>query len=312
MSRDRAVLPRVPKALVKKDEPEYLTEFRQALLARGLAIQSRNAYLRDLSQSLTVIDKPLPEWSAQDVLACLADFERSGKSARSQARLLSSLKQFFAWLIDSGYREDDPCSQIKAPKLGRTLPKDLSEDDVERLLSAPDVSSAIGLRDKAMLEVLYASGLRVSELVNLSLDQVNLNAGWLQIVGKGNKMRLVPLGELASEALSNYLTFGRGHLIAHLKAGNCQAVFLTTQGGYMTRQNFWYLIKKHAKTAGIDKDLSPHTLRHAFATHLINHGADLRSVQLLLGHSDLSTTQIYTHVATARLQKLHAENHPRG
>lgn len=312
MSLDRALLPRAPKALVKKDEPEYLTEFRQALLARGLATQSRNAYLRDLTQSLAVIDKPLPEWSAQDVLACLADVERSGKSPRSQARMLSSLKQFFAWLIDVGYREDDPCAQIKAPKLGRTLPKDLSEDDVERLLSAPDVSSAIGLRDKAMLEVLYACGLRVSELVNLSLDQVNLNAGWLQIVGKGNKMRLVPLGELASEALSNYLTFGRGHLIAHLKAGNCQAVFLTTQGGYMTRQNFWYLIKKHASAAGIDKALSPHTLRHAFATHLINHGADLRSVQLLLGHSDLSTTQIYTHVATARLQKLHAEHHPRG
>lgn len=312
MSRDRAVHQRQPKALAVDDEPIYLTEFRQAMLARGLATQTRNAYVRDLRTCELTANTALTRWQDSDVLHCLSVLATDGKTPRTQARMLSSLRQFYLWMIASNLREDNPCERIKTPKLGRPLPKDLSESDVEKLLGSPDTSTALGLRDKAMLEVLYACGLRVSELINLSLEQVNLNAGWLQITGKGNKTRLVPLGEYGTEALEDYLTYGRGDLIAHLKAGDCQAVFLTAQGGYMTRQNFWYLIKKHAKTAGIEKDLSPHTLRHAFATHLINHGADLRSVQLLLGHSDLSTTQIYTHVATARLQKLHAEHHPRG
>lgn len=312
MSRDRAVQPRQPKALAVDDEPVYLTEFRQAMLARGLSTRTRNAYVRDLRHCETTNTLALTQWVDSDVMQCLAKLGRDGKTPRTIARMLSSLRQFYLWMVGNELREDNPCERIKTPKIGRALPKDLSEADVDNLLAAPDTSTAMGLRDKAMLEVLYACGLRVSELMNLSLEQVNLNAGWLQITGKGNKTRLVPLGEYANEALEDYLTHARSELIAHLKSGNCQAVFLTTQGGYMTRQNFWYMIKKYAKIAGIDKDLSPHTLRHAFATHLLNHGADLRSVQLLLGHSDLSTTQIYTHVATARLQQLHSAHHPRG
>ena len=312
MSRVRALQPRQPKALAVDEEPEYITEFRQAMLAKGLSTRTRNAYVRDLRYCETTCPKALTRWSDGDVLHCLTALQKAGKTPRTQARMLSSLRQFYLWMVGNERREDNPCARIKAPKIGRALPKDLSEDDVENLLGAPDTSTAIGLRDKAMLEVLYACGLRVSELMNLSLEQVNLNAGWLQITGKGNKTRLVPLGEYANMALSDYLTHGRGELVAHLKSGNCQAVFLTTQGGYMTRQNFWYMLKKYAQVAGINKDISPHTLRHAFATHLLNHGADLRSVQLLLGHSDLSTTQIYTHVANARLQALHQAHHPRG
>ncbi|WP_227430231.1 site-specific tyrosine recombinase XerD [Psychrobacter sp. I-STPA6b] len=312
MSRVRAVQPRQPKPLVVEEEPEYLVAFRQAMLARGLSTRTRNAYVRDLHQCELMSHSALTCWTETDVLHCLSELHKAGKTPRTQARILSSLRQFYFWMVGNERREDNPCARIKSPKIGRALPSDLSETDVENLLLAPDTSTAIGLRDKAMLEVLYACGLRVSELMNLSLEQVNLNAGWLQITGKGNKTRLVPLGDYANEALEDYLNHARGELVATLKSGNCQAVFLTTQGGYMTRQNFWYMIKKYAKVAGIVKEISPHTLRHAFATHLLNHGADLRSVQLLLGHSDLSTTQIYTHVATARLQALHQAHHPRG
>lgn len=197
--------------------------------------------------------------------------------------------------------------------LGCALPKDLSESDVDALLASPDTSTPLGMRDQAMFEVLYACGLRVSELIHLSLSEVNLNAGWLQVTGKGDKTRLIPLGEVAIDVLTDYLTLARPQLciMKNGRESRCQAVFLTQQGGYMTRQNFWYVIKRYAKQAGIDSEISPHTLRHAFATHLLNHGADLRSVQMLLGHSDLSTTQIYTHVATARLQQLHQQHHPR-
>ena len=184
---------------------------------------------------------------------------------------------------------------------------------MDALLASPDTATVLGMRDQAMFEVLYACGLRVSELIHLSLSDINLNAGWLQVTGKGEKTRLVPLGEMAQDVLTHYLQVARPAL-CYLKNGResrCQAVFLTQQGGYMTRQNFWYLIKRYAAQAGIDKDMSPHTLRHAFATHLLNHGADLRSVQMLLGHSDLSTTQIYTHVAALRLQALHHQHHPR-
>lgn len=312
MSRDRALQPRQPKALALNDEPIYLTEFRQAMLARGLAMHTRNAYIRDLRACAQTNRCALTLWQGENVLHCLSVLTQDGKTPRTQARMLSSLRQFYLWMIANNLREDNPCERIKTPKIGRPLPKDLSENTIEQLLAAPDNSTTLGLRDKAMLEVLYACGLRVNELITLSLEQLNLNSGWLQITGKGNKTRLVPLGDYAAAALEDYLAHGRGELIAHLKSGNCQALFLSAQGGYMTRQNFWYLLKKYAKIAGIHTGLSPHTLRHAFATHLLNHGADLRSVQLLLGHSDLSTTQIYTHVATARLQKLHAEHHPRG
>lgn len=313
MSQTAAKKPRQPKALSVIDEPIYLQQFRQDLLTRGLATNTRNAYIRDLLLCETTNHKALTQWQADDVLVCLGELYKQGKTARSQARALSSLKQFFLWQINAGYREDNPCEHIKAPKLGRSLPKDLSESDVEALLASPDTGTALGMRDQAMLEVLYACGLRVSELMNLSMNEINLNAGWLQIMGKGDKVRLVPLGEVALDALSDYLQVARPQLAIQKngRESQCPAVFLTQQGGYMTRQNFWYAIKRYAVQAGIESEISPHTLRHAFATHLLNHGADLRSVQMLLGHSDLSTTQIYTHVATARLQELHANHHPR-
>lgn len=310
MSKTRATKPRQPYLATTDDDPPFLMEFRIAMLARGLATRTRNAYLRDLRLCMQSTDKPLNTWQEHDVVACLHHLTAHDKSPRTQARMLASLRQFFLWQMADGLREDNPTEQIKNPKIGKPLPKTLSEDDVTRLLDSPDTDTILGLRDKAMLEVMYACGLRVSELVNLSLDELNLQAGWLQITGKGNKMRLVPLGEYALNALNAYLA-RRGELKPVGKA-DCQAVFLTEQGGYMTRHNFWHLIKKYTLLAGVSVSVSPHTLRHAFATHLLNHGADLRSVQLLLGHSDLSTTQIYTHVATARLQSLHEQHHPRG
>lgn len=310
MSKTRATKPRLPSLTATDNDPPFLTEFRIAMLARGLATRTRNAYLRDLRLCMQSTDKPLNTWQEHDVVACLHHLTAHDKSPRTQARMLASLRQFFLWQMADGLREDNPTEQIKNPKIGKPLPKTLSEDDVTRLLDSPDTDTILGLRDKAMLEVMYACGLRVSELVNLSLDELNLQAGWLQITGKGNKMRLVPLGEYALNALNAYLS-RRGELKPVGKA-DCQAVFLTEQGGYMTRHNFWHLIKKYTLLAGVSVSVSPHTLRHAFATHLLNHGADLRSVQLLLGHSDLSTTQIYTHVATARLQSLHEQHHPRG
>ena len=313
MSQVAARQPRQVKALHLHDEPSYIQQFRQELLTRGLATNTRNAYIRDLMLCETTCSKAITRWDASDVLACLAVLYKQGKTARSQARALSSLKQFFLWQINANQRDDNPCEHIKTPKLGRALPKDLSESDVDALLASPDTSTPLGMRDQAMFEVLYACGLRVSELIHLSLSEVNLNAGWLQVTGKGDKTRLIPLGEVAIDVLTDYLTLARPQLciMKNGRESRCQAVFLTQQGGYMTRQNFWYVIKRYAKQAGIDSEISPHTLRHAFATHLLNHGADLRSVQMLLGHSDLSTTQIYTHVATARLQQLHQQHHPR-
>lgn len=313
MSQVAARQPRQVKALHLHDEPSYIQQFRQELLTRGLATNTRNAYIRDLMLCETTCSKAITRWDTSDVLACLAALYKQGKTARSQARALSSLKQFFLWQINANQRDDNPCEHIKTPKLGRALPKDLSESDVDALLASPDTSTPLGMRDQAMFEVLYACGLRVSELIHLSLSEVNLNAGWLQVTGKGDKTRLLPLGEVAIDVLTDYLTLARPQLciMKNGRESRCQAVFLTQQGGYMTRQNFWYVIKRYAKQAGIDSEISPHTLRHAFATHLLNHGADLRSVQMLLGHSDLSTTQIYTHVAAARLQQLHQQHHPR-
>lgn len=309
MSKTRATKPRSPSLTTTENDPPFLTEFRIAMLARGLATRTRNAYIRDLRLCGESTDKPLTEWTERDILACLAYLQSQDKLPRTQARVLASLRQFFLWQIAEKKREDNPCEHIKNPKVDKPLPKTLSETQITTLLNSPNVSTILGLRDKAMLEVMYACGLRVSELVNLSLEQVNLSAGWLQIVGKGNKTRLIPLGEYAVKALEGYLACR--HELLPLAKADCQAVFLTEQGGYMTRHNFWHLIKKYAQIAHINTNISPHTLRHAFATHLINHGADLRSVQLLLGHSDLSTTQIYTHVATARLQSLHEQHHPR-
>ncbi|MDR2877980.1 MAG: site-specific tyrosine recombinase XerD [Chromatiales bacterium] len=228
---------------------------------------------------------------------------------RSVARLVSSQRRFYRYLIEAGLRSDDPAVRLHPPRLGRPLPKSLTEKEVEALLEAPAVQTAVGLRDRAMLEMLYAAGLRVSELVSLPLTRVNTRQGVVRVLGKGGKDRLVPLGEEALAWLETYLRDARPTL---LEGRSTDALFITARGEAMTRQAFWHLIKRHARAAGIDKPLSPHTLRHAFATHLLDHGADLRSLQMLLGHADLSTTQIYTHVARERLKALHAEHHPRG
>ena len=260
--------------------------------------------------------------SAADLKDYLADRHRLGDnaeagagraqstrfSARSQARFITVCHRYYGWLVRERVRTDDPSAHLEMPRIGRSLPKTLSAAQVESLLASPDATQALGLRDRAMLELMYASGLRVSELVNLRRDELNLEHGVVRLLGKGGKERLVPMGEIALDAIRDWLLRGRPEIA---KAESADCVFPSTQGGPMTRQNFWILIKRHARNAGIRAPLSPHTLRHAFATHLIEHGADLRVVQTLLGHADLSTTQIYTHVASARLKALHAKHHPR-
>jgi integrase/recombinase XerD len=291
-----------------------IERFLDALwMERGLSGNTLAAYRRDLTGFADYLseqsNRPLLAAQREDLLAYLAERVNAGAKPRTTARLLSSLRRFYQHAVREGWRETDPSDRIDAPKLGRSLPSSLSEDEVEALIDVPTVDTALGLRDRAMLELLYATGLRVSELVDLRLLQINLRQGVVRTLGKGSKERLVPLGETAAEWLEKYLQNGRGEL---LKGRECEHLFVTQRGAAMTRQAFWYLIKRHAQRAGIHKHLSPHTLRHSFATHLLNHGADLRVVQMLLGHSDLSTTQIYTHVAQERLKGLHAQHHPRG
>lgn len=279
---------------------------------RGVSNHTLKAYgsdLRKLAGWLDNENKKLKSSRREDLLAYLASRIEGGAQPRTTARLLSSVRRFYQYLLREGYIHDDPTAQIEAPKLGRPLPKSLTEDDVVLLLAAPDVEDPVGLRDRAMLETLYACGLRVSELVGLRLGQVSLTQGVIRILGKGDKERLVPMGEECAEWLDLYLRTARSDILSERKS---ESIFVTRRGGAMTRQAFWYLIKRYAQQAGIRAELSPHTLRHAFATHLLNHGADLRVLQMLLGHSDLSTTQIYTHVARERLKSLHAQHHPRG
>jgi integrase/recombinase XerD len=282
-------------------------------MERGLSRNTLAAYRRDISGFAQWLDEQrgcdLLAASRADLQAYLAARVAAEAKPRTTARLLSSLRRFYQHAVREGQLAADPSDRIEAPRLGRSLPKSLTEDDVEALINAPDTDTALGLRDRAMLELLYATGLRVSELVELRVPQVNLRQGVVRTLGKGSKERLVPMGEVASDWLERYLDAARAEL---LKGRECDALFVTQRGAGMSRQAFWYLIKRHAQQAGIDKPLSPHTLRHSFATHLLNHGADLRVVQMLLGHSDLSTTQIYTHVARERLKGLHAEHHPRG
>lgn len=286
----------------------FLQGFRDFLIAQTVSPHTRNAYLSDLIQcSEHCPSTPLPLWNSEDIADVLFELTKQGKSPRSIARTLSALRSFFKFMREQQLRSDNPVATYKTPKLGRALPKDLSELDVEHLLHAPDTNTSLGLRDRAMLEVLYACGLRVTELLNLRLELINLKQGYLRITGKGNKERLVPLGQVAIEWVEKYLNEARPQLYKSAT----DYLFLTQHGGIMSRQNFWYAIKRYALQAGIQAELSPHTLRHAFATHLLNHGADLRVVQMLLGHSDLSTTQIYTHVAQIRMQQLHAAHHPR-
>ncbi|CAM3583715.1 site-specific tyrosine recombinase XerD [Parendozoicomonas haliclonae] len=292
--------------------PPDLVDYLDFLwLEKGLSENSRQAYRRDLLQLHQWLQEQsvsLRELERHHLQSFLAWRTEQGYNARSMARLLSSVRGFYQWLLRMERISENPALLVESPKIGRALPKTLTEDDVDQLLNAPDVLTAIGMRDRAMLELLYACGLRVSELVGLELSRVNLRQGVLRIQGKGSKERLVPLGEDAIEWLERYFNEARPELMGGV-AGD--VLFPGRGGQCMTRQTFWHRIKKYSVIAGIDKPLSPHVLRHAFATHLLNHGADLRVVQMLLGHSDLSTTQIYTHVAQHRLQKLHARHHPR-
>lgn len=292
---------------------QHIDRFLEQLwLHDGLSDNTRASYRTDLQQYATWLGKQqldLLSAGRSELLDYLAWRMERGYKASSTARLLSVVRRFYAQLLEHGDIAEDPSALIEMPKVGRSLPDTLTEADVEALLAAPDIDEPLGLRDRCMLEVLYASGLRVSELVGLALDEVSVRQGVVRVMGKGSKERLVPLGEQALDWLERYLLQGRPLLLG---AQACDVVFPSRRGQQMTRQAFWHRIKQHAQTAGIIKPLSPHTLRHAFATHLLNHGADLRVVQMLLGHSDLSTTQIYTHVAQARLQALHAEHHPRG
>ncbi len=300
--------PRIPSPVQIPEHLSFLQGFRDFLIAQTVSPHTRNAYLSDLIQcSEHCPSTPLPLWNSEDIADVLFELTKQGKSPRSIARTLSALRSFFKFMREQQLRSDNPVATHKTPKLGRALPKDLSELDVEHLLHAPDINTSLGLRDRAMLEVLYACGLRVTELLNLRLELINLKQGYLRITGKGNKERLVPLGQVAIEWVEKYLNEARPQLYKSAT----DYLFLTQHGGIMSRQNFWYAIKRYALQAGIQAELSPHTLRHAFATHLLNHGADLRVVQMLLGHSDLSTTQIYTHVAQIRMQQLHAAHHPR-
>ncbi|MDA8093573.1 MAG: site-specific tyrosine recombinase XerD [Betaproteobacteria bacterium] len=293
---------------------QLLDEFCDALwLEAGLSRNSLESYRRDLRGLAVWLDQERGRGLAQaepfDLLAYLSYRLQSGARAATAGRCLSAMRRFFRYALHAGLLSVDPSLRIESPKQVRRLPKDLSEAEVEALLMAPDAAEALGLRDKAMLETLYASGLRVSELVGLPNAAVDLASGVVRVLGKGAKERLVPLGEEAVVWIGRYRAGARAAL---LQGRSADALFLTQRAAPMTRQAFWYRIKAYAQAAGIAKPLSPHTLRHAFATHLLNHGADLRVVQMLLGHADISTTQIYTHVAKERLKQLHARHHPRG
>lgn len=301
--------PLTPVVLPDGVAGEELVWFRDRLVAQALSPHTVNAYLTDLKGMVQAVGKPLSLTGKPDIERYLVQWTEMGANPRSLARFLSALRRFCRLMIAEGRLREDPTLDLMRPRQGRPLPKDLSEADVEALLAAPETTSMTGLRDRVMLEVLYACGLRVSELVGLTVDEPNLRAGFLRVRGKGGKERLVPLGEVARDWLLEYLRSARPELV---RGNPTDALFPSRQGGFMTRQNFWYAIKGYARQAGIERPLSPHTLRHAFATHLLNHGADLRVVQMLLGHSDLATTQIYTHVARARLQALHEQHHPRG
>ena len=282
-------------------------------LEDGLADLTLAAYRRDLKTFAAWLEKErarsLDTVVPGDLEAYLAWRFAHRSQPSSAARYSSALKRFYRYLLRENLIASDPTLNLDRPKLPRALPKTLTETDVERLLNSADSDTTLGLRDRAMLETLYATGLRVSELVGLKLTGLNLNDGVLRVTGKGNKDRLVPLGEESVQWLRRYMAEARPQL---LEKRLSDAVFVTARGEGMTRQAFWHLIKRRALAAGIIRPLSPHTLRHAFATHLLNHGADLRVVQMLLGHSDISTTQIYTHVARERLKQLHAQHHPRG
>ena len=296
----------------QRDSSGYIDQFiDQAWLTKGLSRNTLEAYRRDLNALKSWLEgQEITGVTSSLLLQYLAERHRQGVSARTSAREMSTFRTFFGWMIRENLIDEDPTSAIPLPKIGRHLPATLSEEEVERLLAAPEIDTPRGLRDRAMIELLYATGLRVSELVGLRVTNFNLRQGVVRVdSGKGDKDRVVPVGELALDWLQRYLAEAREMLLGEYKS---EALFPGRHGQFMTRQTFWHAIKRYALAAGIEHKLSPHVLRHAFATHLLNHGADLRSVQMMLGHTDLSTTQIYTHVAATRLKSLHQRHHPRG
>lgn len=299
-------------ALTSTDQNQIDNYLDALWMEKGLSRNTLEAYRRDLvalAVWAALANLSLITLSGVDVRRYLACRFEQGVSARSAARQLSCMRGFYRYLLRENRVAEDPVALVENPKLGRPLPKSLTEMDVEALLNQPDTGLLLGLRDRTMLEVLYATGLRVSELVGLTLYQVNLRQGVVRVMGKGGKERMVPMGEEAMSWLERFMREARPLMLGRVQS---DVMFPSRRARQMTRQTFWHRIKRYASQAGIEKPLSPHTLRHAFATHLLNHGADLRVVQLLLGHSDLSTTQIYTHIASTRIKALHAEHHPRG
>ena len=285
-------------------------------LEDGLSKNTLDSYRADLNQFNVWLGLKEKGINKSDLLeATQADIQQylavkfPQSKPRSISRLIASMRRFYRYALRENLIKTEPTLQIESPKLPRSLPKSLNEQEVEDLLNAPDTNQPLGLRDRAMLELLYASGLRVSELVGVKVNEVSTQDGVVRVTGKGSKTRLVPMGEEAADWIDQYLKQARPEI---LQKRLCDAMFVTSRAGAMTRQAFWYLIKRYALVAGITKHMSPHVLRHAFATHLLNHGADLRVVQMLLGHADISTTQIYTHVARERLKQLHSLHHPRG
>jgi integrase/recombinase XerD len=281
-------------------------------MERGLSQNTLGAYRADLmtlGRGLAEQNKTIDSADKADLLAFIAGRVEHGAKPRSTARQLSSFRRFFRYIMREGMRDTDPTSDIEMPRIGRSLPITLTEDEVEALLNAPNTDEPLGHRDRAMLELLYATGLRVSELINLKQSQINFNQGVLRIVGKGDRERLIPLGDESQRWLTDFIDGPRMEILLERQT---DYLFPTRRGDRMTRQAFWHIIRRYAQKADVRKKMSPHSLRHAFATHLLNRGADLRVVQLLLGHSDLSTTQIYTHVARERLKDLHGKHHPRG
>jgi len=298
---------------LQSNSEELVDQFLDAIwMERGLSANTLGAYRADLmtlGRNLSERNIAIEQAEKSDLLEFIAGRVESGAKPRSTARQLSSFRRFFRYIMREGLRDTDPTADIEMPRIGRSLPKSLTEDEVDALLQAPNTDEPLGHRDRAMLELLYATGLRVSELINLRQSQVNFNQGVLRIVGKGDRERLIPLGDEAQRWLRDFIDGPRMEILLERQT---DFLFPTRRGDRMTRQAFWHIIKRYAQKAGIRKKLSPHSLRHAFATHLLNRGADLRVVQLLLGHSDLSTTQIYTHVARERLKDLHGDHHPRG
>jgi integrase/recombinase XerD len=302
-----------PQSLTIGRSEELVDQFLDAIwMERGLSKNTLGAYRADLmtlGRSLGANSTSIDHAEKSDLLDFIAKRVEGGAKPRSTARQLSSFRRFFRYIMREGMRDTDPTVDIEMPRIGRSLPKTLSEDEVDALLNAPNTDEPLGHRDRAMLELLYATGLRVSELINLKQSQVNFNQGVLRIVGKGDRERLIPLGEESQRWLKDFIDGPRMEILLERQT---DYLFPTRRGDRMTRQAFWHIIKRYAEKAGVRQKMSPHSLRHAFATHLLNRGADLRVVQMLLGHSDLSTTQIYTHVARERLKELHGEHHPRG